>query len=298
LLLSMTGYGEDRRQQNNRSIVTEIRTINGRYLKVSTRTGEGYASLEPKIDALVRKHLRRGSIQVTLRIEREASSDDFQINGSVVQSYYRQLELLRDGLDSSKSGQREPIAIESLLQLPGVVDESARSADTEGDWPTIEQSLTAALERLTEMRSTEGQAMSDDLSANCGVISTEVEKIASRAPEVVQAYQTRLTDKLNHLLDKHSVEVEPATIVREVGIFADRADISEEVVRLRSHLEQFDTIMKGEESAGRKLEFLTQEMFRETNTIGSKANDATIAGHVIEIKAAIERMREMIQNIE
>ena len=249
----MTGYGEDRRQQNNRSIVTEIRTINGRYLKVSTRTGEGYASLEPKIDSLVRKHLRRGSIQVTLRIERESSSDDYQINGSVVQSYHRQLEQLRKKIGLSEPGTREPMAIDFLLQLPGVVNESARSVDSEGDWPTIEQSLTAALERLTEMRSIEGQAMGDDLSVNCGVISAEVEKIASRAPDVVQAYQDLLTDKLNQLLSKHSVEVEPATVVREVGIFADRADISEEVVRLRSHLEQFDAIMKGDESAGRKL---------------------------------------------
>ena len=140
--------------------------------------------------------------------------------------------------------------------------------------------------------------MARDLHANCDVISEQLGKIESQAPLVVDSHRKRLTERLNKLLDEYEVSIEPADIVREVGVFADRGDISEEVVRLRSHLEQFETIARSEANAGRKLEFVIQEMLRETNTIGSKANDAEIAVYVVEIKTAIERMREMIQNVE
>src|SRR5262249_25266571 len=134
--------------------------------------------------------------------------------------------------------------------------------------------------------------------ANARTIAAELAQIEARAPLVVEAYRGRLTERLNKLLAEVGSRIEPADVVREVGVFAERSDISEEIVRLKSHLEQFDGILAADESQGRKLEFLTQEMFRETNTIGSKANDAEIARHVIEIKTAIERMREMIQNVE
>jgi uncharacterized protein (TIGR00255 family) len=129
-------------------------------------------------------------------------------------------------------------------------------------------------------------------------VARDLAQIDARAPLVVDAYRGRLSERLNKMLAEFGVQVEAADIVREVGIFAERSDIAEEIVRLRSHLDQFDTIMALSESSGRKLEFLMQEMFRETNTIGSKSNDAEIARHVIEVKAAIERMREMIQNVE
>jgi uncharacterized protein (TIGR00255 family) len=148
------------------------------------------------------------------------------------------------------------------------------------------------------MRAEEGAAMAADLHANCQAITRSLDSVDDRAPLVVEAYGRRLTERLNKLLDQYPVSIDPADVVREVGIFADRSDISEEIVRLRSHLRQFDSTACGEESNGRKLEFLIQEMLRETNTIGSKANDAEIARHVVEIKTAIERMREMIQNVE
>jgi uncharacterized protein (TIGR00255 family) len=168
----------------------------------------------------------------------------------------------------------------------------------EEQWPLIESVLAAALKNLDQMRSDEGRSMAADLTDNARAIAKELTAIERRAPQVVDAYRGRLQDRLNKLLGELGVQVQPADIVREVGIFAERSDIAEEIVRLRSHLEQFDAMMATKESSGRKLEFLTQEMFRETNTIGSKANDAEIARHVIEIKSAIERMREMIQNVE
>ncbi len=140
--------------------------------------------------------------------------------------------------------------------------------------------------------------MAADLKANCRVAAACLEEVQKRAPLVVEAYRTRLEERLKKTLAEYEVVLDPADLIKEVSLFAERGDISEEIVRLRSHLEQFDAIMDAPESSGRKLEFLTQEMLRETNTIGSKANDVEIARQVIEIKAAIERIREMIQNIE
>jgi uncharacterized protein (TIGR00255 family) len=148
------------------------------------------------------------------------------------------------------------------------------------------------------MRSTEGAAMLAELRRDCQTIADEVEQIRQRAPLVIEAYRDRLLERVNKLLQEHQVRLEAADIVREVAILADRSDIAEELARLRSHLEQFLAIADGPESNGRKLEFLIQELLREANTIGSKANDADISRRVIEIKAAIERMREMVQNVE
>ena len=140
--------------------------------------------------------------------------------------------------------------------------------------------------------------MAKDLQANCQSIGEMLGQIEVLAPKVIDAYEQRLTDRLKQIQEKHQLDLQPAEIIREVGLFADRCDVSEEVVRIRSHLEQFAAIMKDEQSNGRKLDFLTQELFREANTIGSKANDAEIARHVVEIKTIVERIREMVQNVE
>lgn len=178
-----------------------------------------------------------------------------------------------------------------------VEDNSAASVDVEAEWPVIRQALDTALERLGAMREQEGRAMESDLKVNCQAIVAALDQIEKRAPLVGDSYRDRLTERVRKLLSEQGVTVEPADLIREVSIFADRADISEETVRLRSHLDQFAASL-AEEGAGRKLEFVVQEMFRETNTIGSKANDVEISRQVIEVKTAIERIREMIQNVE
>jgi uncharacterized protein (TIGR00255 family) len=179
------------------------------------------------------------------------------------------------------------------------VNEPAAQLDViEAQWPVIEGVLAEALLKLAKMRQEEGAAMAADLTANARAIAADLSAVERRAPQVVEAYRARLLDRLKGLLADLGVQIQPADVVREVGIFAERSDISEEIVRLKSHLEQFATVMAERDSQGRKLDFVIQEMFRETNTIGSKANDAEIARHVIEMKTAIERMREMIQNVE
>lgn len=290
MLLSMTGYGEAHHEQDGMFVAMEMRSINSRHFKLSTRLGEGYAILEPKVDQAIRQTIRRGTVQLTMRVTHRHRPEDYRINTDVVAAYQDQLAKLSD---------EQPTPIAALLQLPGVVDErSSRVVDTEADWPVIETALAQAMEKLFEMRRDEGRAMAADLGANCQAIADELTKIEEIAPMVSEGYRDRLHERLNKMLKQHGLTIEPADILREVSIFAERSDISEEVVRLRSHLQQFAATLEFKESSGRKLEFVTQEMFRETNTIGSKANNVDISRHVIEIKANVERIREMIQNVE
>jgi len=296
LLLSMTGFGEAHCQGDGLAVSVEVRTINSRYLKVSMRVAEGYGALEPQIESILRGKVRRGTIQVAVRVDRARSPDDYRVNADVLKSYWEQLEAIGRELPTN-----EPVSLGSLLLLPGVVEEKALlSARAEEDWPVIRETLETAIEALERMRLEEGRAMAADLQVNCRLVAACLEQIERRAPAVLEAYRTRLEERLRKALADSQVVLEPADLLREVSLFGERSDISEEVVRLRSHLDQFQGVLDlpSPDGSGRRLEFLTQEMFREANTIGSKANDVQIAHQVIEIKAAVERIREMIQNIE
>lgn len=288
MLLSMTGHGSAHRHAEGVAVAVELRTVNNRYFKLSLRSSDGYAALEPLIEELVRKSIKRGTVQIDLRVDRELSADDVSLNLAVLRGYHDKLHQF-----TGKS-----LPWESLLSLPGVVLERATNESAEDRWPLIAPVLEEALARHTQMRRKEGEAMGHDLQANCEEVAEVLQAIAERAPAVVAAYRTRLTDKINGLLGELGVQTGPADVIREVGLFSERCDISEEIVRLRSHLQQFAATLEEKESNGRKLDFVVQEMFRETNTIGSKANDAEIARHVVQIKTAIERIREMIQNVE
>jgi uncharacterized protein (TIGR00255 family) len=290
----MTGQGAAYLRRDGSTVTVEVRTVNSRYFKLSVRTSEGFASLEPRIDEVVRSFVRRGTVQVDVRIEHDVAPENFRLNEQVLAAYQRQLKAIGQHLDLDSS-----VQLTSLLLLPGVVEERAlTAADADAQWPVMNQALVQALEHLTRMRAEEGEAMKVDLLENCRTITAQLDAIEARAPQVADNYRTRLRERLNRLLAEFDLQVESADVIREVGLFAERSDISEEVVRLRSHLEQFRTISESQDGGGRKLDFVTQEMFREANTVGSKANDADIARHVIEIKAAVERIREMVQNVE
>jgi uncharacterized protein (TIGR00255 family) len=294
MLLSMTGFGESHCQENGLAVSVEVRTINSRYFKLTVRSSEGYAAIEPQIEETVRRVIHRGTIQVALRVERLRAAEDYRLNVEVLERYRNQLEELKRRWDL-----KEEILLQSLLPLEGVVyEESMILHDAEADWPVIGRTLQAALEHLGRMRAEEGRAMAADLAANCRSVTASLDQVENRSPQAVEDYRLRLHEKLQKILEKHSVLLDPSDLIKEVSLFADRSDIAEEIVRLRSHVEQFLATMELPESSGRKLEFLTQEMVREANTIGSKANDVEIARQVIEIKTAIERIREMIQNIE
>lgn len=294
MLQSMTGQGSSRVARDGISVAAEVRSVNSRYFKLSLRISDGYASLEPRVDELVRRSIRRGTVQLDLRVEREAAPDRFHLNESVIVGYLKQIRAI-----ASRLQVEDGVRLDSLLLLPGVAAESVGdTCDGDGCWPVVQEAVQHSLRKLAEMRREEGAAMAADLLENCRIISRELEAIEQRAPVVVDNYRQRLTERLNRLLTEHNLAIQPSEIIREVGVFAERSDISEEIVRLRSHVDQFRSIMQVADAEGRKLEFVTQEMFREANTIGSKANDADISSRVIEVKTAIERIREMIQNVE
>ena len=296
MLVSMTGFGEARGQTDGIAVTVEVRTINSRHFKLSYRASEGFASLEPEIETITREMIRRGTVQLNLRVDRQASPDDYRINGRVLENYRAQLEAL---VGLKKPTDADAVDLRTLLMLPGVIDERGQSNyDPKEDWPAIEPIIRAALTAMARMRAEEGAALAADLVRNGDEINQALDRIAKRAPAVVQSYQSRLTQRVQQSLDELNVTVQPADLLREISLFADRSDISEEIVRLRSHLGQFAEALKMAESSGRKLEFIAQEMGREVNTIGSKANDGEISRLVVEMKTALERIREQIQNVE
>jgi uncharacterized protein (TIGR00255 family) len=290
----MTGFGEARRQANDLTVAAEVRTVNSRYFKLSLRITDGYGGLEPEIENLVRERVKRGTVQVSLTVHRVARADDYQINATALESYRQQLAKL-----FAKWKLTEPMPLAALLSLPGVVSEdTAERHDVSADWPAVQGVLNTALDSLEKMRRAEGQAMAADLRSNCEAIAAQLTEVRKRAPLVGDEYRARLEERLKRTLAEHGVTIQTSDLLREISLFGERSDISEEAVRLASHVDQFLKAMDLPEPSGRKLEFITQEMFRETNTIGSKANDVEIGQRVIEIKTMIERMREMIQNVE
>lgn len=290
-MLSMTGQGQAHNVADGCRAQVELRSVNNRFLKVMVRCGDMFNAFGPRVEKLVQSGIKRGSVNVNIKIELDALDGVFKLNEAVLRNYQVQFAKL--------SGRDDPQDWTALLALPGVVHDSVADEGTiEQAWPVVQQAVNQAIANINQMRQAEGDAMGRDLGENLNLISTMVQQITLRAPAVGEAYEKRMLDRMRQLLEPHQVQVESADIAREVGLFADRCDISEEIVRLRSHIEQFTASLTDSESQGRKLDFLTQEMFREVNTIGSKANDAEISQCVISVKTAIERIREMVQNIE
>jgi len=294
LLVSMTGFGEARSQAADMAISVEVRTINSRHFKLNYRATDGYAGLEPEIEAVAREQIRRGTVQLNLFVDRQASAEDYRVNAAVLENYHWQLDMFIGRL-----GWTDKVDLRMLLPLPGVVTERKHSDhDPHEDWSAIGPVVCEAIAGAAKMRAEEGAALAVDLARNGQQVEHLLNQIAARAPEVVVGYQSRLTQRVQKALSDLNVTLNPADLIREVSLFVDRSDISEEVVRLRSHLQQFADAIELAESSGRKLEFIAQEMGREINTIGSKASDAEVSRHVVDIKSALERIREQIQNVE
>jgi uncharacterized protein (TIGR00255 family) len=292
----MTGYGEARYQSEKLNLAVELRALNNRYLKVTLRAAEPYNLLEPEFEKVVRRTVRRGTVQVHLHCTRQHAPQDFQVNAVALRSYVNQLRPLCDELGLRNQGE---VLLAQALALPGVVAEPGNVAfEMEEEWPLLERVLEEAVGRLQAMRQEEGRAMAQELLQHRDHIAAQLARIRERAPTVSVTYRDRLLERVRSLLAELDVQIDRSDLIKEVSIFAERSDIAEEVVRLGSHLDQFQEIMNEPESTGRKLEFLTQEMFREANTIGSKAGEVEISRHVVEIKGTLEKIRELVQNIE
>lgn len=295
MLLSMTGFGEARWQGPDLTISVELRSVNNRFLKINVKTTEAYQALETEIDRTLRETLKRGTVNVQLQVYHQPRPDDFQINFVALEAYQKQLKQYAQTHSITSD-----LSLGSLLPLPGVVDDvyNRHAHDTAEDWGRVSPVVLAAIKQLQMMRADEGLKMARELRSLLDVIRQRLNEIQVRAPEVASDFRKRLHDKLQNILNDHSIVLDPSTLIKEVAIFADRTDIHEEIVRLASHLEQFHAFLEEKESAGRKLDFLVQEMNREVNTIGSKGNDLVITRHVVEMKGVLEKIRELIQNVE
>ncbi len=276
MLRSMTGFGEARYQDDVMSVVVEVRSVNNRHFKLSTRMSEPYSVLEPELERLVRQNVHRGTIQLSLRVDRPRRPEDYRLNTVALSSYRDQLKAL--------TGRDEP-DLAALLGLPGVVEDRKPVADDpREDWPKLARVVSEALNRFEQTRREEGRVMGEELEGLGRTVAEILIRIEARRPGVVAGYQDRLTERIQALIEKQGVAVEPKDLIREVAIFAERSDIAEEITRLRAHIDQYLAIIEEPNSSGRKLEFVVQEMGREANTIGSKANDPEISRDVVEIK--------------
>lgn len=290
----MTGHGEARGQTATANVAVELRAVNNRYLKVSLRCPDPFHLLEGEIEKGVRQAVKRGTVSVHLHVQRQARAEDFRLNAVALKAYLDQLRAFE-----LTAGLASPWSVQHLLALPGVVTEpEGDDADLQAEWQALEPILTQALTSLQAMRQEEGRVMAEDLRRHVADVRQHLEAIRARAPQVVVLYRDRVLDRVRHLTQNSGLTLDDPSLLKEVALFAERSDIAEEVVRLGSHLDQFLGLFAEAESPGRKLDFLVQEMFREINTIGSKANDVEIARHVVEVKGTIEKMREMIQNVE
>lgn len=291
---SMTGQGHAQESGSWGLLHVEIRCVNNRGLKVATRLPDPLGSMEGQVEALLRKSLHRGSVHVRVSWRPTDAVSQYRINAGVVQGYYEQLLSLQTALPQSA-----PIDLTRLAMFPGALEEPSQGEDLSTRiWPELQRVILQAIANLDTMRDSEGSVMASALQDDLTLIQQHLRQIGHRAPMVVQHYRKRLEARVQKVLAEHGLGAEPVDLLREAQLFADRSDISEEATRLESHRQAFLGALQTSGAQGRKLDFIIQEMSREANTIGSKAIDSEISASVVEIKCALERMRELIQNLE
>ena len=300
MLTSMTGFGAASTCEKGYVISTEIKAVNNRFLKTSMRLPDGFAALESKIEERLRAKLARGSVNFSLRLEKDASESEIGVNFDALKRYLS--EAKRFALENPELASVENLgALVDYFRLPGVAQDASRSDKTglpELLWDAIARNVDAALEQMRAMREAEGESMKRDLAENLGELRRLIGEVEALAPTVVESYRRRLTERVAKVMADEGATLNPSDLIREIAVYTDRVDISEEIVRFYSHLKQFEETMENEATCGKKLDFITQEMFRETNTIGSKANSPDVLACVVEMKSGIERIREMVQNVE
>jgi len=294
MINSMTGYGESQGELNDVTYTVEIKSINNRYFKTNVRLPETAAFLEEDIGKLLRKNLSRGTVTYVLRPKGVSANVLFDIDEKALQVYMEKL-----GRVVSLADIKCPINIGGLLELPGIVQPILPDEETAEEIKKMVLSITQeAIDQLKQMRAAEGAALAADLDSYCDAIKQDLERIRARTEIVLEEYQRKLKRRVDELLADAKLKLDEETLAREVAVFADRSDISEEIARLDSHLEQFAEGCRTNAQAGRRLDFISQEMLREANTIASKASDSEITRCVVDIKCQIDRIKEQVQNIE
>lgn len=289
----MTAYARTEKTADEINVSTEIRSYNSRYLDVSLRIMHGYNVLEEKIKALIIEKIDRGRIEVSLQIN-DGSDEayNFEINIPKARAYYDRLVQLKDQIDLHSE-----ISIDLLVREGGVIRSVEIDRDMDAVWPLVRDCVDEALNNLVEMRKKEGEFIALDIAGRINRIEKSVHLIEKESSDLLYHYQQRLKERIV-ALTRGVVEIDPERITQEAAFLADKSDISEEIVRVASHIKQFRTIMKSEEPAGRKLNFLLQELHREFNTMGSKTEKAHVSHTIVEVKSELEKIREQLQNVE
>jgi uncharacterized protein (TIGR00255 family) len=290
-LVSMTGHGRAQQTSDAMAIDVEVRSVNNRFLKVTYKLHDSLSFIEPLIENCVREKVRRGTVHVSVKVSGSASQSAQKVCIETLRSY---IEQVRHMLVTAVP---YTVEIGSVLQLPGVLLPSD-GAESEKVSALVLTTLERALQELNRMRKTDGDQMAKELLEAIAQVSHKVKEIELRAPAVVSDYRKRLESRVRTALSELVPSVGEIDLLREVIQFTDRSDIREEIVRLKSHLDQFVEAVSARDSQGRRMDFLTQEIGRETNTIGAKANDAAIAHLVVAIKTTVEQIRELVQNVE
>lgn len=292
MVLSMTGYGRGEQVLNGRDITVELRSVNSRFFEYSSRLPRTCAFLEDKLKKLVAARVSRGKVELGLTIQAVSAADTVvQVNWQLAQSYRTALGSIAEQLDL-----KNDLTVGMLARFPDVLTQTAAPADPDALWLDVQAVAAQAIEAFVAMRAVEGEKLKADVLGRLTTIETLVAGVEANSAGRVQAYTDRLYARLKELLDDRGID--EARLLTEAALFADKTAVDEETVRLHSHVAQYRDILAMAEPVGRKLDFLTQELNREANTIGSKCQDIQITRLVVELKAEIEKIREQIQNIE
>jgi len=292
MIRSMTGYGIAQKVISLGRVTAEARSNNHRYLDINLRLPKKLSPLETRIKEMVQAHFSRGRFDISIEMD-SGGKDQFKLepNIEVAQMYVHALESLKSKLNIAGE-----VTLDLVLRAKDVITAKEVDGDVAPLWEEISGVLLSCLDALKAMRESEGKNLVLDLEGRLKRIARHIEEVKDRSPSVLEAYRKRLSDRLAEI--GKGMEIDSSRLHQEVAYFADRCDITEEVVRIDSHLRQFGQMLESDEPVGRKMDFLLQEIHREVNTISAKANDVLISQKVVEIKAELEKMREQIQNIE
>lgn len=292
MIRSMTGFGREHRIIGGREYLVEIRSVNSRYYEFNAKLPRAYMYLEEKLKTLIKGKISRGKVEISLSVYNISGKETaVSVNEGVVENYINALRAAGE-----KFGLMDDLTLSSVFRMTDAFNVVRAEEDEEEIWAAVKEVAEAALSRFVEMRETEGEKMKADVLEKLGNIEAMIEKVCEYSPDNVRAYREKLTAKMAEILgDK---QIDEQRILLEAGLFAEKTAVDEETVRLKSHFSQFRSMLDSPEPIGRKLDFLVQELNRETNTIGSKAQDIRVTRIVVDVKSEIEKIREQIQNIE
>ncbi len=297
MISSMTGFSRISREVDSVSYIVELKTVNNRYFKPTLKLPESAGFLETEIEKFLRSRIYRGSMSYSLRFKSLTGDPMFEIDTELIGGYLKKLTGLCSDTGFDSSCYR--INLSDLLSLPGVVKPEEPSPEKASRMRSAVLGITSdAVSELIHMREQEGRVLSADMADNCAQLKSRLSGLLARRDVVMGEYNEKLKSRVNQLLESARLELDRDILAREVAIFADRSDISEEVIRLGSHIDQFMESCLHGSNVGRKLDFITQEMLREANTIASKSSDSEICLEVVEMKSSIERIKEQVQNVE